>query len=74
MRLGLYLVFMGAFFGSLGVLARAAIRRGGPGSPGVQDLSIPLAFWGSVFYYGGLAALAAGSLLGLGQLLANVLG
>lgn len=74
MRPAIYLVAMGLFFGALGAFARAAMRVGGPGSPGVQSLSSPLAFWGPVLYYGGLVALVAGLLLGLGQLLAELLG
>lgn len=72
--MALYLIAMGLFVGALGAFARAAVRRGRPGSPGVQSLSIPLAFWGPVFYYGGLAALVGGLLLGLGQLFAGLLG
>lgn len=74
MGLALYLILMGVFFAGLGAFARWAMRQGGPGTPGVQSLSMPLAFWGPVLYYGGLAALAAGLLLGLVQLVGDLLG
>ena len=74
MRLALYLVAMGVFFGGLGAFGRLFTRRDEPDVPGIRELTISLDVFSPLFYYGGLAALAAGLLLGLAQLVAGALG
>lgn len=74
MGLALYLVGMGLLFGGLGAFMRWTVRPDRPVTPNMKSLTIGLEIFASPFYYGGLAALAAGLLLGLAQLAAGLLG
>jgi hypothetical protein len=72
MRLALYLMFMGVACGGLGALARLAVRVTEPGTPNTQLSTFGLDIFAPILYYGGLAALTVGVLLGLGQLVVGL--